>query len=48
MPQKRVVLRHPKLGDDQTITVAERTVPIHEKAGWKVAPKTQQTDTPKS
>lgn len=48
MPQKKVVLRHPKLGDEQTITVSERSVPVHEAAGWKVAPKTQQPEPPKS
>lgn len=42
----KVTLKHPKL--DATIVVNERTVPIHEKAGWKVAPKTQQPEQPKS
>lgn len=49
MPPKRVLIRHPKLPDgENTALVSERTVPIHEKQGWKVAPKTQQPEEPKS
>lgn len=40
----KVVMRHPKLGDDELITVSKRAQPIHEKAGWKVAPKTKQPE----
>lgn len=46
MPSKKVTLRHPKLPDDQTITVAERSVYLHEAAGWKRAPKSEQPAQP--
>lgn len=39
---KKVTLRQKIDGEDRLITVHERTVPIHEAAGWKVAPKTFQ------
>lgn len=49
MATKRVLIRHPKLPDGaNTALVSERSVPIHEKAGWKLAPKTQQPEPPKS
>lgn len=44
MPDTQVTLKHPKLGDEETITVSEHAVPVHEAAGWKRAPKTQQPD----
>ena len=44
MATKRVTLRHPKLPEDQTITVSERSVPIHKEAGWREAPKKQQPE----
>lgn len=44
MPKtKTVALTHPKL-KGRTIVVSERSVPIHEKSGWKAAPKSQQPD----
>lgn len=44
MPSKKVTLRQKIDGEDVTIVVNERTVPIHEKSGWKVAPKTLQPE----
>lgn len=39
---KKVTLRQKIDGEDRLITVHERTVAIHEAAGWKKAPKTLQ------
>lgn len=47
MAQKKVTLVHPKL-EGRSIIVNERSVPVHETAGWKQAPKSQQPEQPKS
>lgn len=43
MPQKKVTLVHKDL-PDQPITVSERAAKVHEAAGWKPAPKSQQPE----
>lgn len=42
MPGKKVTLHQKIDGTDRTITVSERSVPVHEAAGWKVASRTRQ------
>jgi hypothetical protein len=41
---KKVTLRQKIDGEDRYINVSERTVHLHEAAGWKVAPKTKQAE----
>lgn len=46
MAPKKVTLVHKDL-PDQPATVGVRHAEILKENGWKVAPKSQQTDTPK-
>jgi len=44
MPSNKVTMRQKIKGEDRTIVVSERSVPVWEDAGWKVAPKTMQPE----
>ncbi len=49
MSSKSVVIVNSKLPEDgNTATVPERSLHVWEAQGWKLAPKTQQTEPPKS